>query len=295
MSRWSKVVILGHTGFIGRALARHCERAAGMRVFGYSSDTVDLRRPESMDRLADVVDSETALFLASAVTREKGDTKESFDDNAHMVHTVARFLETHRPGKCVYFSSIAVYGDSRTDLAITEETRVNPDSFYALAKYAGEYILGWACRAAGVPYLNLRVCHVYGPGDTHATYGPMQFVSTLLAERAIRLFGRGEDRRDHLYIDDLIGLTDRLTFGDAEGLFNLVSGTSVTRAQIVDMIREIAPHEFELKFIPRKKPHVDQQFDISKLLRAAPGFGFTPLEEGLKQTLDAFTADSRAR
>ena len=43
---------------------------------------------------------------------------------------------------------------------------------------------------------------MYGPGDPHGAYGPNAFARSLARERGLRLFGSGEEERDHIYVDD---------------------------------------------------------------------------------------------
>ncbi len=283
-----RVIILGHTGFVGNALL-HAFEKEGKEVHGFSSATLDLRIPDSLQKIENLAGEETVLIVASAVTREKGDTLEVFNANSLMVANVARFLESHRVKKCVYFSSIAVYGDPETNLAINESTGVRPDSYYALAKYAGEFILTEASKRAGFPLVILRASRVYGPGDTHATYGPMKFIRSILDEGKVYLFGEGEELRDHLYIDDLVRLTELLMSGPAAGTFNLVTGKSRSFRELTSLLDRISPRPFNIVNVERKKPLIRQEFDIRKLLQAAPGFTFTDIRRGLQETFYAFT------
>ena len=283
-----RIVILGHTGFIGNALLRTFEKE-GKEVHGFSSATLDLRIPDSLQKIENLIDEQTVLIVASAVTREKGDTFEVFNANSLMIANVARFLESHQVKKCVYFSSIAVYGDPETNLAINESTGVRPDSYYALAKYAGEFILTEASKRAGFPLVILRASRVYGPGDTHNTYGPMKFIRNILDEGKVYLFGEGEELRDHLYIDDLVRLTDRLMSGAATGTFNLVTGKSQSFRELTSLLDRISTRPFNVINVERKKPFIHQEFDIRKFLQAAPGFTFTDIRRGLQETFYAFT------
>lgn len=293
MSR--KVVILGHTGFVGGALHRHLRQVGQEEVLGYSSQAIDLKLPDPIQVLGKVVDRQTTLVVASAVTRDRGDAIDDFDVNVRIVSHIARFLEEHPVGKCVYLNSISVYGDSKTDLAVNEETAVHPDSYYALAKYTGELILQEAAKRGGFPILSLRLCHIYGPGDTHATYGPMRFMKSIVRERKVHLFGKGEDLRDHLYVEDLNRLIEALIAAPAAGTYNLVSGESHSFREIIEMLREIVPYEFEVCPVDRKKPLIHQRFDIGKLTQGVPDFHFTGLKQGLQETFKVFSATATER
>lgn len=290
-----KTVILGHTGFVGGALHRYLCQAGGQEVLGYSSRAIDLKFPDRVQALKKEADRQTVLVIASAVTRDRGDQIDDFDDNVAIVSHVAGFLERHPVKKCVYLSSISVYGDSKTDLVINEETPVNPDSYYALAKYTGELVLREAAKRGGFPLLVLRLCHIYGPGDTHATYGPMRFIRSIIEERKVYPFGAGEDLRDHLYIEDLNRLIGRLIAAPAAGTYNLVSGESRPFREIIDILREIVPYEFEVCPVNRKKPLIHQRFDIRKLTQTVSDFHFTDLKQGLRETFKGFSTSATGR
>ena len=63
---------------------------------------------------------------------------------------------------------------------VTEASAVEPADFYALAKYAGERVLANVCGAAKIPLVIVRPTGVYGPGDTHNSYGPNRFISQIM-------------------------------------------------------------------------------------------------------------------
>jgi UDP-glucose 4-epimerase len=279
----SRTIVLGHTGFLGGALMSYLQAEGKSEVLGFSSKTVDLRRNESLKVLEDVVDAGTTVIFASAITREKGDNIETLLDNIAMAGRLAAFLEAHPPAKCVCFSSDAVYpmqGDP-----ITEETPVAPGgTYYAIAKYTAECVLRRSAVATRIPLLVLRPTGVFGPGDTHNSYGPNAFVRAVLGDRTVRLFGDGEEQRDHLYIGDLVRLVSRLIETNAVGVYNLANGISRSFAEIVEALRRVAPVEFTVSRSRRSGPVTHRTFDISRLSSQLPGFQFTSPEQALQET-----------
>lgn len=279
-----KIILLGHTGFIGRALHTHLA-AVGLKVHGFASTGLDLRHAAAFSALEGLVDGEATLIFASALAPDQGVSLDSLSNNLAMAINVARHLEAHPVRKCVYFSSDAVY--RMGTIPVTERTPAEPAGFYALAKYAGEGVLQSVAEARGIPLLVLRPTGIYGPGDTHNSYGPNRFVRTIVRERTVRLFGEGEELRDHLYIDDLVNVATWLSLGEASGVFNLASGTSRTFASIVDDLRHIVPYPFSVVTTPRKAEVTHRRFDISGLVEALPQLRFTPFERGLRESFAA--------
>ena len=275
---YKRVLLLGHTGFLGKAIYRVFQRD-GLLVRGYGSAELDLRRFEMLKALDDQIDADTVLILASALTPDKGATLEALQDNFLMYINVGRYLETQAVGACVYISSDAVYPFRGNP--VTEDTPVEPASMYGLAKYSGERILARQAEVRGWPLLNLRLTALYGPGDPHGSYGPNSFMRSLLKEKAVRLFGKGEEQRDHLHVEDAARLVYQLVAAKARGTYNLATGHSQSFSDVVEVLRQVVPDSFEVVSAPRKAPVTHRHFDVTKLFLHVPWFHFRSIEEGL--------------
>ena len=282
-----RIVVLGASGHVGGALVR-AFGARGVEVIGHSSTTIDLRRPEALGALDGMLDPETALVLVSALTPDKGQSVDTFMTNLTMVANVTRYLEQRRAGLCAYVSSDAVYGFDINP--VDETTPAAPAGYYALAKYAGERLVQLAGTSGGTPVLVLRLTGVYGPGDPHGAYGPNAFARSLARERGLRLFGSGEEERDHIYVDDAAQIIGSLVTARATGIFNIATGESRAFGDIVETIRALVPYEVKVTSVPRKGPVTHRRYDIGRLRQAVPEMAFTPFKDGLRATLAAFGA-----
>ena len=276
------LVLLGHTGFIGKALADEVRRR-GLQARGYSSAELDLRRPEALRTLETGPDS--VLIAASALTLDRADdTPELFEANMAMVANLARRLESRPPARCVYLSSFTVYAGTASQATTDEDSPVAPATYYAASKYAGELLLAAAARRADFPLLTLRLGRVYGPGLRRAVYGPVRFIQSILERGELELYGDGRESRDHLYIDDAARIIADLALGSFEGVYNVVCGSSRSFQDVVSSLRAVAP-PFRVLERPRMRPVVElAPFSTAKLYRALPGARFTPFEEGLGRT-----------
>jgi len=275
---YKRVVLLGHTGFLGKALYRVFQ-GHGADVRGLGSADLDLRRFERLAVLDDQLDADTALIVTSALTPDKGATLEVLQDNIQMYLNLGRYLETRPVGLCVYISSDAVYPFLGNP--VTEESPVEPASIYALGKYSGERILARQAEVKGLQLLNLRLTALYGPGDTHGSYGPNSFMRSLVKDKTVRLFGQGEEQRDHLHVDDAARLICLLVCAKTTGTYNLATGTSHSFADVVNVLRRVVPAPFEVVSAPRKAPVTHRHFDVTKLFLQVPDFQYTSIEEGL--------------
>jgi len=287
MSASERVVILGASGFLGRAVHAGLARD-GVEVIAHSSRSLDLTRLEAFGVLEPVLDAETTLVLASALTPDRGQTAATLLANTAMAANLATYLEGRRLRRLVYLGSDAVYpfGDD----VVTEDTPLAPSGYYALGKYAAERVMDCAARASAVPLLLLRITGVYGPGDPHASYGPNAFARSLARDRSIRIFGAGEEERDHIYIDDVAAIVVGLLRNEAAGVFNVATGQSRSFADVVKAMRDLVSYDVEVTSLPRKSAITHRRFDVARLHRALPDLRLTPMREGLRATLQAFGA-----
>jgi len=288
------VVILGGSGFLGRRLEAELARR-GRRVVSPGSRTLDLTRPEAVEALAAVAGEDATLVMAAALTPDKGQTLATFETNVAMASTVARFLQAHRVQRCVHVGSDAAYGFEFDP--VTEATPVAPGGYYAMGKYVAEKLIEYAGAAAGIGVLSLRPAGIYGPGDPHGSYGPNSFARTLAAKRMVRMFGAGEERRDHIHVDDVARVIAACLETDLAGVLNVATGESRSFGEVVDIIKGLVPYEIAIESAPRRGAITHRHYDIRRLREALPDLRFTPLADGLRGTLAAFNAlgDSEAR
>ena len=279
-----QVVLLGATGFLGQAIGARLARD-GATVHGFSSKTLNLTDRAAFGVLDALAGPDSTLIFASAVTPDKGRTVDALDANLQMAMNVGRYLEGKPFGKVVYVSSDAVY--PMGDDAVSEASAVEPADFYALAKYAGERVLANVCGAAKIPLVIVRPTGVYGPGDTHNSYGPNRFITQIINDGKLTMFGEGDDIRDHVYVEDVAAIIAGLAASDATGVFNIASGESRDFGSIAVQLQALSPKPFELVKLPKSGGTSRRDFDISRLRAALPDLQLTPFADGLKATVAA--------
>jgi nucleoside-diphosphate-sugar epimerase len=288
------VVVLGHSGFIGRSLIARLTQE-GIEVRGFSSGQLDLRDPAAFATLDPLMAADTTIFVCAALTPDRGATIDACLNHMTMTGNLARYLSQRSARKVVFVSSDAVYPMLDEDApAVDEDTPVRPAGAYAVAKYTSERLMDMASAQGNLPLLVVRPTAVFGPGDTHNSYGPNRFVRTALADHAVRLFGEGEELRDHLFVDDLARILCDLGATNTTGVVNVATGTSRTFASIVEVLRTLTPEPFEVVNAPRGGAVTHRRFDIKRLSEAAPGLYFTAFEEALSATVSAAVASGRA-
>lgn len=284
-----RVLVLGHGGFIGGALMRRlAAERPGLDVSGKSYPEFDLTSAERARSLSGFFEPETAVVMLSAVKRQGGDTLENYLANVAMTANLCAAMEKRGPGRLIYLSSAAVYGEDAHDLAITEKTPVRLRSYYGMAKHACERLLEKTFQPkAGKGLVLLRPATVYGPGEPDAGYTPTGFLRKALAGEEIVLWGDGTELREFIYIDDLTVLLERLILGGFSGTLNIVSGRSRSFRDALDAVGALLGGVPEERSRPRSKAKADNVFVPDALKALFPGFVFTSLEDGLKKILAA--------
>ena len=282
---FSRVVLLGHTGYIGRRLAAAFAKASPeVPVVGRSVSELDLTQSASSGSLEALLDADTALVICAAIKKQLGDTLDVLSQNLAITASICRALAAKPVKRVLFFSSAAVYGEDVAHGTITEATPVEPTSFYGIGKFTAERMLMKTVAASpATSLLILRPALVYGPDEPGYYYGPSGFLQKARANAPITLWGDGTELREFLYIDDVVEVTTRLLFSAVGGVLNVVSGASYTYAAALDAIEAITGTRPVTDSRARTKDKVDHRFDASALRRAIPGFAFTPMDEALRR------------
>lgn len=283
--QFKRIVVFGHTGFIGQNLFNYFKvKSEGIEILGFSSSDVDLTQKGQVGGLSDLFDHDAAIIFCSALKRQLGDTLDSFAKNMLMVENICKLLEERPVRRFVYFSSGAVYGEDVQHGKITEETSVQPTSFYGIGKFTAERLL-WKTIAPkeNSSLVILRPPTIYGPGDRGFPYGPSGFTYSAVTNKQITLWGDGTELREFIYVDDVVEITYRLVFSSIEGVLNVTSGKSYTFVDVLDSLGEHAVRPLDIVSRPRSKQKVDNIFVNEKLTGLFPDFTFTSLNKGIKR------------
>lgn len=287
-SPYRRVVILGRSGFIGSHLMRMYSTQTDLDVVGRSSVELDLCQEAQVRTLAPLCGLQTVLVMCAAIKRQRGDSVETFWRNLQMIVNLCAVLKEHPIGRLISLSSTAVYGEAVPNFQITEATPVCPTSWYGIGKYTAERLLAQAL--APHPQSSLVILRpplLYGPNDPAGGYGPSGFIQAALRGAGITLWGDGTERREFIFIDDAVEAIRRLTFHDYAGVLNLVSGTSYTFRDVIEIVSRVTGRTLQVASRPRSKPKADHGFCNGLLRTALPDLAFTALAAGIQRTVEA--------
>ncbi len=140
----------------------------------------------------------------------------------------------------VWASSAAVYGNRPAPMKETDEA--DPLNVYGYSKLAMERLAARWHKASGLPIAGLRYFNVYGPGENHkGKFASMirQLAQQMKAGQKPRIFKAGQQRRDFVYIDDVITANLRALETRTTGIFNIGSGGSASFNDVIAGLNDV--------------------------------------------------------
>ena len=272
-----RVVVLG-SGFIGGAIAANLI-ADSIEVLQLTSSALNLLDESAEKKLASQLRADDVLIFTSAKAPCKD--VEMLQENIQMAKAVGQALSLQSVSHLIYISSDAVYKDSKTPIG--EESCAEPQSFHGLMHLAREIILRQQYQG---PFTIVRPTLVYGINDPHNGYGPNRFGRLAKEGEDIVLFGKGEERRDHVYVEDIAKLVYLLILHQAVGVVNAVSNQTVSfheLAQFATTFLNSAGKVIETQRVGSMPHDGYRPFEPSIATTVFPGFQFRDWRTGLTE------------
>lgn len=314
----ARCLITGGMGFVGSNLAvRLVELGADVTVadamipdYGGNLFNIEPVRSKVTVNFSDIRDvnvmnylvrgQDFVFHLAGQVDHVLSITKDPFEDidiNVKGTAVVMEACRRHNPKvKVVYTGTRGQYGRP-TILPVSETAPTQPFSIYEITNLAAEKIVEAYHFVFGVPGTLLRLTNTYGPRAQmrHSRYGVVNwFIRIALDDGVIPVFGDGGILRDFVYIDDCIdAILACAASSNAWGqVLNIGGGKTYNFRELAEAVVHAAGRgRWELApFTPERKAQEPGDFlaDISKIERLLGWKPKTPLNEGLRQTVDYY-------
>ena len=173
---------------------------------------------------------------------------------------------------------------------ISENNNKTSSNMHAKMHNKREEIFINYCKTNNLGLTILRPTLVYGPGDTHNGYGPNQFIRDINNNKDILLFGEGEEKRDHIYIDDVIQVIINAIDNKIFGNFTIASGRVFSFYEIAKIIcdsKGISKNRIKYKKRVGPMPHNGfRAFNITELRNKFSNLKMTDIELGIKNSIE---------
>lgn len=302
------VLVVGGDGFLAQNAIR---RLVGLRAQVTVLVRGANRRPHPLVRAVIVGDVREAAVVrqaiagqdvvlnfvgvTSAVTSNRMPSVSLLEECLPHLSLLSACAEQTAPPLVVFPSSRLVYGKPRY-LPVDEGHPTEPLTVYGIHKLTVEHYLRVYRESRAVPYLAFRISNPYGPHQLEQRgYGILNmFIQQALSGKPIRLFGDGAQRRDFVFVDDLVDMmfTAVATPDCHNQIFNLGGPEAIP---LVNAARLIAAAAGGVPVLHEPWPaeHLkvetgDYLGNVDKISRLLPRFRFTPLQEGIAATVAAY-------
>jgi nucleoside-diphosphate-sugar epimerase len=272
-----RVVVVGAGGFVGSAIVKEL-MGSDVPTLGLTRKDVDLLATSGSDALKAKLSPTDAVVFVSAIAPAKNAAQ--MMTNLRMAEAACIAFAAVPPAHLVYISSDAVYADGANP--VTERSPIAPSTTHGMMHAARELMFRTEYRGA---FAALRPTLIYGANDPHSGYGPNRFRRQAAKGEPITLFGEGEEKRDHVAVEDVARLTRRILFHRSTGALNAVTGIATSFHDIAQIVAAQF-NTVEVKSTPRPgpRPHLLHRFfDTTECYKAFPDFHFEGLSDGLKR------------
>ena len=187
----------------------------------------------------------------------------------------------------VQVSTDEVYG-TISEGSWTEDFPLLPNSPYSASKASADLIVRSYHRTFGMDVRTTRCSNNYGPHQYPEKVIPL-FVTNLIDNRKVPLYGKGLNVRDWLHVDDHCrGIHAVLIKGKAGEIYNIGGGRELTNRELTDLILSKMGHdETNIEYVQDRLGH-DLRYSVSheKISRE---LGYQPqvkFEEGIEKTIE---------
>ena len=308
------IIVTGGAGFIGSNFIFYMLRAhpdyriicLDKLTYAGNLSTLEpvLDKPNFRFVKADICDREAVYGLFE---EEKPDIIVNFAAESHVDRSIEEpgiFLQTNIMGTAVLMdacrkygirryhqvSTDEVYGDlplDRPDLFFTEEMPLRPSSPYSSSKAAADLLVMAYNRTYGLPVTISRCSNNYGPCHFPEKLIPLM-ITNALNDKPLPVYGKGENVRDWLYVEDHCKAIDLIIHKGRVGeIYNIGGHNEMRNFDIVKLIcKELNKPESLITYVADRRGH-DLRYAIDPT-KIHTGLGWLPetrFADGIRKTI----------
>jgi dTDP-glucose 4,6-dehydratase len=312
-----KLMVTGGAGFIGSNFIRYL-------LAQYPEDSIlnfdKLTYSGNLQTLRDVENDERYTFIRGDISDSRKVTETLSQGIEAVVHFAAEthvdrsilkgsdFVKTNVLGtqclldaarqagikRFVLVSTDEVYGSAPAGESFSEESPLAPNSPYAASKASADLLARAHFRTFQFPVIITRCTNNYGPYQYPEKFIPLMLTRALKGE-SIPVYGDGLQVRDWIWVTDhCAGLDAVLRKGHAGEIYNLGAGNEWPNLEIARQILRLLDKPESLLTFVQDRPGHDRRYALN-CEKAKRELGWTPqttLDEGLKQTVDWYSANT---
>ncbi len=253
----------------------------------------DIRDSQVCRTAATDMDVIVHLAANTGVPQSIANPAKDMESNIIGTFNMMEAAREQRVNRFIFASSGAPIGECEPP--IHEEMPCHPVSPYGASKLAGEAYCSAYFNSYGIDTVSLRFGNVYGPLSNKKGSVVAKFIKLAREGSTLEIYGDGTQTRDFIYIDDLIDaiLCASITEKVGGETFQIATNSERTVNELVDLLvpalQSAGIKEVNVYHGEKRKGDVLRNFsDTSKAKRILDWEAGTPLEEGLRKTIQWF-------
>ena len=308
------IIVTGGAGFIGSNFIFHMlNKYPDYRIICLDC----LTYAGNLSTLEPVMDNPNFRFVKESITdrdavyklfeEEHPDMVVNFAAESHVDRSIENpevFLDTNIKGTAVLMdacrkygikryhqvSTDEVYGDlplDRPDLFFTEETPIHTSSPYSSSKAGADLLVLAYHRTYGLPVTISRCSNNYGPYHFPEKLIPLM-IANALNDKPLPVYGKGENVRDWLYVEDhCIAIDLIIRKGTPGEVYNIGGHNEKTNLEVVKTVLAQLHKSEDLITYVTDRPGHDRRYAIApdKIKAEIGWYPETMFAEGIKKTI----------
>lgn len=310
-----KILVTGGAGFIGSNFVYYeldnypNDEVICLDKLTYAGNLetleIAMKNPKFKFVKGDIADR---VFVDELFASEQPDVVVNFAAESHVDRSIENpeiFLQTNVIGTSVLMdacckygniryhqvSTDEVYGDlplDRPNLFFTETTPLHTSSPYSASKASADLLVQAYYRTYKLPVTISRCSNNYGPYHFPEKLIPLM-IANVLNDKKLPVYGKGENVRDWLYVEDHCSAIDLIIRkGKIGEVYNIGGHNERTNLEVVKtIIKELGKSEDLIEFVTDRPGH-DRRYAINptKIHNELGWLPVTKFDDGIKKTID---------
>lgn len=287
-----KILITGSEGFVGQNLVKGLSKNHDVYTTDQLEKSIhpnyskcDITSYDSVENVVRDVDIVIHLIAHSLVSSLDG----SITNARVNIIGLLNLLEVCRKNsihKIIFSSASSLIGEPKST-HVAEDHPAKPKTAYGITKLTSEHYLRLYHELYAIDYTVFRFFNIYGPYQKNGLI-PSIF-NKIQNNEPITIFGKGDQIRDYVYIEDVIQFFEKAASSDISKnkVLNLGTGTGTTILEIVNNIAEILKIEPKIEYKSERLGEIGNFMADTTLLNET--FGVIPstnVKTGLQKTIE---------
>lgn len=299
-----RALVTGGAGFIGSNLAKRLTSeghqtlvvdnflsASWKNLVGYPGDVMTLDLAGDLSPLEQAGPFDVIFHQASITDTTVHDQRLMMTNNVEAFRKLLK-LAAEWKSRVVWASSCSIYG--RGEVPMRESQTPDPLNVYAFSKLVMEQVARQWQPSLAHPIVGLRYSNVYGPGEDHkGKFASMihQLAKQMRKGQRPRIFTAGEQKRDFVYIEDVVQANLKAMTSTLSGHFNVGAGASWSFNQVVKELNRVLKTDLQPDYF-QNPYNFTQDWTQTDITRSREVLGYEP-QYDLPRGIDAYFASGK--